>query len=100
MTDRTELLETALDSLPDGIALLGGEGQVLFWNRAAEAITGHARVDLLAHQVPDALKLLLPCCARNGDQEPGDAPQSKRGALVRARHKLDHDLQLITRTRA
>ena len=42
MTDRTELLEAALDSLPDGIVLASQEGQVMFWNRAAEAITGHS----------------------------------------------------------
>jgi PAS domain-containing protein len=50
MTDRTELLEVALDSLPEGFALVGGEGQILLWNRAAEAISGHASVDLLSRR--------------------------------------------------
>jgi diguanylate cyclase (GGDEF)-like protein/PAS domain S-box-containing protein len=97
MTDRTELLESALDNLPDGIALLGGEDQVMFWNQAAEAITGHARVDLLARPVPDALKPLLLCGTRNGDQEPGDAIPPMRGALVHTRHELGHELQVIAR---
>ena len=59
MTDRTELLEAALDSLPEGIALLGERGPVMFWNRAAEAITGYASADLLARPAPEPLEPLL-----------------------------------------
>jgi PAS domain S-box-containing protein len=44
MTDRTELLEAALDSYPDGIALLDLEGQMVYWNRAAESITDRKSV--------------------------------------------------------
>jgi len=47
MADRTELLEGALDSLPEGIALAGIEGRLAFWNRAAEDITGHRCPELL-----------------------------------------------------
>ena len=47
MRDRTELLESALDSLPAGIALFGMEGEVVFWNRVAEAITGYAGTEML-----------------------------------------------------
>jgi hypothetical protein len=32
MADRTELLESALDGMQDGIALFGMEGEVAFWN--------------------------------------------------------------------
>ena len=42
MRDSAELLESALDSLPAGIALFGMEGEVVFWNRVAESITGYA----------------------------------------------------------
>src|SRR5271166_5578983 len=38
MSERSELLEAALDGLPDGVALLGKEEWIVFWNRAAEAI--------------------------------------------------------------
>lgn len=48
--DRTELLESALTALPDGIALFGVEGQVAFWNHAAEAITGYAGIDIVAER--------------------------------------------------
>ena len=40
MTDRTELLEAALDSLTEGLALADQDGRVALWNRAAETITG------------------------------------------------------------
>jgi len=42
MSDRTELLEAALDSLPEGVALADLEGRVAFWNHAAHAITDTA----------------------------------------------------------
>ena len=35
MTDRAELLEAALDSLTEGVALANHEGRVVLWNRAA-----------------------------------------------------------------
>lgn len=95
MTDRMALLESALDSLPDGLALLDCEGGVVFWNRAAEAITGYSLIDLLGCTVPDALRPLLN--APGATSVPADA-RSGRAALARARHKLGHDLPVITRT--
>ncbi len=69
MTDRTELLEAALDSIPEGIVLLGEEGEVVFWNTAAEAITGHARVELVGRAVPVTLNALLDGPAPQEDSE-------------------------------
>ena len=100
MTDRAELLEAALDSLPAGIALLGEEGEVVFWNRAAEAITGHAGLDLVGRAVPTTLKPLLEGSAPTGDQEICSGPQPGRGCLVHALHKLGHDVPVMTRTLA
>ena len=97
MRDRTELLESALNGLPDGIALFGMEGEVVFWNHAAEAITGYAGVDLLARAVPETLEPLAPEGTRHGDTQPGTEPQKSHGALVKARHKLGHEMQAITR---
>jgi diguanylate cyclase (GGDEF)-like protein/PAS domain S-box-containing protein len=98
MRERTELLESALDSLPAGIALFGMQGEVVFWNRAAEAITGHASVDLLERTIPSTLEPLAPERARTGDVQLGAEPQMRSGALVSARHKLGHEMQAITRT--
>ena len=95
--DRTEMLESALESLPDGIALVDVEGEVMFWNLAAEAITGYAGVDLLARPVPEDLEPLLLERTRHEDTEPGTGAQTRRGELVRARHKLGHEVQAIAR---
>jgi diguanylate cyclase (GGDEF)-like protein/PAS domain S-box-containing protein len=97
MTDRTELMEAALDSLPDGIALFGAEGEVLFWSQAAEAILGYSSLDLLTFALPEALKPLLDG-ARHGDSPPGSEPQSGLGVLVRVHHKLGHEMPSISRT--
>ena len=98
MTDRTELLETALDSLPEGIALIGAEGQTVFWNRAAEAVTGYSRLDLLSRPVPEPLESLLLSCEKPGDT-PGESDRpTGRGLLIRFEHKLGHQISVIARS--
>jgi len=97
MKDRTELLESALDCLPAGIALFDLEGAVVFWNRAAEAITGYAGVEVLGRVVPEALEPLAPESVWHGGAQPDGEPHTKRGALVRAHHKQGHEMQAITR---
>lgn len=98
MADRTELLEVALDSLPEGLALLGGEGEIKLWNRAAEAITGYASADLLSRQVPERLEPLLLAASGLGDAEAWTGPQSGRGAMVHFQHRLGHAIPVIART--
>lgn len=100
MTNRTELLEATLDSLPEGIALLGEECNVVFWNRAAEAITGHALLDLVGQPVPETLKPLLERCAPSVDAEADSAPPPGHGFLVHSRHKLGHDVSTVVRALA
>ena len=97
MTDRTELLEAALDSLPEGIALLGEERHVVFWNRAAEEITGYGGLDLVGQPVPETLKALLEWRVAPGDAEPDSVPQPGHGILVHARHKLGHEVPAMAR---
>ena len=96
MTDRTELLEAALDVLPEGIVLLDAEGRVAFWNPAAEAITGYASVELLARPAPTALEKLLNGPLR-AEQHPCAEAQTGHGILVRLEHKLGHDVPAIMR---
>jgi len=97
MTDRAELVEAALDSLPNGIALLRVGGQVAFWNRAAEAITGYASVDLVGRAAPEPFEALLSSSAGREVQEEGAAVPGHGAPLV-ARHKLGHDVPVIART--
>jgi PAS domain S-box-containing protein/diguanylate cyclase (GGDEF)-like protein len=95
MADRVELLEAALDSRPDGIALLGEDGVVVFWNRAAEAITGYTGMEVLGRTIPDPLMPLLEDAVLQEDLPPG--PQPSHGMLARARHKLGHCFDAIAR---
>ena len=97
MVDRAELLEVALGSYPEGVALLSGEGQIIFWNRAAEAITGFASADLLSRQVPELMEPLLMASARLGNMEPDTGGQLGHRTLVHALHKLGHDVPLMAR---
>jgi len=95
MADRTEILEAALDSYPEGIALLDLEGQLVVWNRAAEAITGYTSVDLLGRPAPAALEPLL-TEALPEIQKPGK--RTGAGALVHLEHKLGQKVPAMMRT--
>jgi PAS domain S-box-containing protein/diguanylate cyclase (GGDEF)-like protein len=97
MADRTELLEAALDSLSEGIALVDTEGKIVFWNRAADAITGYTSAELLSRYVPDPLEPLLLPCTGLGIQDAGAEAQTGRGVVVRAQHKLGHKVPAIAR---
>lgn len=97
MPDRSELLETALDCLPEGIALFDKAGEVILWNQAAQAVTGYAAIDLLAQPLPDGLEPLLPETLRGKEQGDEEMPQNGERTLARARHKMGHSLPVITR---
>jgi diguanylate cyclase (GGDEF)-like protein/PAS domain S-box-containing protein len=93
MRDRTELLESALDSLPDGIAIFSDVDEVVLWNHAAAAITGYAGMDLLQRRVPEELEQLL----QNGPRPIEIANHAERGSLLRVRHKLGHQVPVMAR---
>ncbi|MGD1106651.1 MAG: diguanylate cyclase [Terracidiphilus sp.] len=95
MTDRNELLEAAFDSVPEGVALVGTEGEVVLWNQAAQGITGYAAIDLLARPLPEGLEPLL--LEETRDADAGATAGGGRRALVRARHKLGHRVPVIAR---
>jgi PAS domain S-box-containing protein/diguanylate cyclase (GGDEF)-like protein len=97
MADRAELIEVALDTYPEGIALLGGEGQIILWNRAAETITGYGCADLLSRQVPEPLEQLLLASARLVNMEPDSGGQLGHRTLVHAPHKLGHAVPVMAR---
>ena len=97
MKDRTGLMEAALDSRPDGIALLGLDGEVVFWNRAAAAITGFESAEVLERSIPERLERLLHEAAQLNEMEPGTGLFPEHGALVHARHKLGHEVRAIAR---
>jgi diguanylate cyclase (GGDEF)-like protein/PAS domain S-box-containing protein len=93
MSDRTELLESALDSLPDGMGVFSEADEVVWWNPAAEAITGFAGMDLLQRPVPAVLEPLL----QSGPRPIELVGHAGRGTLVRVRHKLGHEVAVMAR---
>jgi diguanylate cyclase (GGDEF)-like protein/PAS domain S-box-containing protein len=102
MTDRADLFEAAIDSLPEGLALLHGDSngprEVVFWNQAAVAITGHAGVELVGRAVPDTLEALRGEASILDEPRADAATHSERGFLARIRHKMGHEVSVIVRT--
>src|SRR5206468_2576985 len=78
----------------EGLALLDGEDRVIFWNRAAETMTGYPGAQVLGRHIPAALEGLTSCPVWEGDlQNRGDP----RGAMVHAQHMRGHDLPMTAR---
>jgi len=97
MADRAELVEAALSVYPEGLALLDPAERVVFWNRAAEEMTGYPAAEIVGRSLPDALDPL----ASGRDCEmhvgPRNGVQPGRGSLVHAQHKLGRDVPAIAR---
>lgn len=55
MSDRAEMLEAALDLMDGGVAILDEQSHVVFWNKAAEALTGYIAEDLVCRTCPSDL---------------------------------------------
>ena len=95
MAERAEMLEAALKVYPDGLALLDLEDRVVFWNRAAELITGYPGVNLVGRKLPPPLEGLATAAAY--DSDPSTGVQLGRGALVHAKHQRGHDVPALAR---
>ncbi|HUD56531.1 MAG TPA: diguanylate cyclase [Terracidiphilus sp.] len=97
MIDRSELIEAALESFPEGLALLDREGKVNFWNQAAENITGFPSIETVTRTIPAYLEPLLlkrlPECG-----EDRTLYRSERGVLIHTQHRCGRDLPLVMRT--
>jgi PAS domain S-box-containing protein/diguanylate cyclase (GGDEF)-like protein len=97
MADRAELVEAALDVYPEGLALLDVEERVVYWNRAAEAMTGYSGAELVGRTLPDVLDPLASGRDYDGYAGPRNGPQPGRGSLVHTQHKLGRDVPAIAR---
>ena len=100
MTDRTELLEAAFDSLPEGMGVFDGEDEVVFWNQAAQGITGYPAVEMLGRQLPECLEPLLAAGSGNEESRSSAAKVEGQRSLAQARHKLGHAVPVIARVLA
>jgi diguanylate cyclase (GGDEF)-like protein/PAS domain S-box-containing protein len=97
MSNRAELLEAALDAIPDGVGLMGEHCQLVLWNHAAQAITGYAAIDLMGRSAPESLRMLLdPACA-SGSDEGNPPPESAHGAMVHMLHKQGHSISTMAK---
>jgi diguanylate cyclase (GGDEF)-like protein/PAS domain S-box-containing protein len=97
MTDRTELLEAAFDSVPEGVGLFDGEGAMMFWNQAAQGITGYSAVECQGRQLPECLKPLLVDGSSKEESHVPSAMAKGRRRLTQAQHKLGHAVPVIAR---
>lgn len=95
MCERSELMEAALDSYPEGIALIGTDGRVLLWNRAAEKMSGFPGIEVVARAVPWELD---PLFAGNGAQIEVPRPGSAHGVPVQVYHRGGQHLPLTVRS--
>lgn len=95
MTDLIELMEAAFDSRPDGIALLGKDGELVYWNRAAAEITGYAGMELFSRPIPESLEQLLLDRPRELDAGESALAPALRGTVVEALHRLGHPVKMI-----
>jgi len=98
--DRTELLESALDSLTEGVALADQGGRVALWNRAAETISGFASAEIVGHCVREMLDLIVVGGAQQWIRQTGAEKTPGRGALVQLRHKMGHEVPVVARVRS
>jgi diguanylate cyclase (GGDEF)-like protein len=55
MSDRVEMLEATLDLIEEGVAVLDEQSNVLFWNKAATALTGHPAEEVIWRPCPENL---------------------------------------------
>jgi len=97
MADRSELVEAALEVYPEGLALLDVDERVVFWNHAAEVMTGYPGADVLGRHVPEGLEPLVMGrdCEMHSESRNGQAPG--RDSLVHAQHKHGHDVPAMAR---
>lgn len=90
---RAEILESALDRLPLPVLVLDGEDLVVFWNRAAEALTGYPASDIIGRPLPPGLSILMQ------DPTPESIPAEHRPGTVSvlAQHKTGFDVPVTAR---
>lgn len=94
MTERSELIESALDCLPEGMALMGIDGKIMLWNHTARMITGYAKLDVLMRPLPAALNALFD---ESLVRESPSLRRPGRWGVVRIDHKQGNEIGLIAR---
>jgi diguanylate cyclase (GGDEF)-like protein/PAS domain S-box-containing protein len=94
VADRAELLESALDALAEGVALADIDGQVAFWNNAAENIAGWKGGEVIGHGVRRVLDSLVVGGASQWTRTDA-AAKGEHGIAIHMRHKLGHEFPIV-----
>jgi len=104
MTEATEVLlelfTEALGALEEGVAVLDDQSSVVFWNAAAEAVTGYTAANLIARPLPPdfytvhAVHPAASSLAPNRELQKGS---TERPALVQLQHRQGHALPVMLR---
>jgi diguanylate cyclase (GGDEF)-like protein/PAS domain S-box-containing protein len=89
--DHTEILEAALDTLDEGIAVLDRDSRILFWNRSAAAITGYQSIELLSRPLPSGSYRI------DGRRAANETGISAPPLLVHLKHRQGHTLPATLR---
>jgi PAS domain S-box-containing protein/diguanylate cyclase (GGDEF)-like protein len=97
MLDRTELLESALDGLTDGMALVDQGGRVAFWNRTAETIAGYSAREAVGRNVAEILDAMVTGGSQHWIRETDTVCAERRGFVIQVRHKLGHTFPVFAR---
>ncbi|MDR3723430.1 MAG: diguanylate cyclase [Terracidiphilus sp.] len=92
--ERGELLEALLDCLPDGVVVISQEGVAVCWNRAVEAITGYAALEVVGKPLPEQLEVLANT-AMDDEAWPGAGHRRR----LELRHKMGHVIKAIAMRR-
>ena len=92
-----------LDHVADGVYFVDRDRRILYWNRAAEALTGYSADEvvgrrcqdsILCHMTPEGLGLCADNCHLAGSMEDGEPRQ----ADVYMRHKQGHRVPVRVRS--
>jgi PAS domain S-box-containing protein len=95
--DHTELLESALDSLTEGVALADQDGRIALWNHAAETISGFASAEIVGHVVRAMLDRIVVGGAQHWVRQTDAEKARGLGSLVQLRHKVGHQVPVVAR---
>lgn len=93
----TELLDSALNILEEGFAVLDQEARVVAWNPAATAATGFRRAEMLGRPLPDAFYEIDPHAAHAQEGAGFRIDRPERPIPVNLRHHQGHTLPAMLR---
>lgn len=98
-----ELFENLLDNLHDGLYIVNTEMQVIYWNNAAEEITGFTKDEIISHRCADNILRHINdqgvnLCEHGCPLRKTLQDKEKREGELYLHHKLGHRVPVSVRT--